>query len=73
MHGRLYLDTMHADYVNLIMRYLSIRWFDLEIGHTVATIRISRSFLWYGMNELMHVMQSWFLGTWIVILVIFLD
>ena len=45
MHGRLYLDTMHADHVNLIMRYLSIRWFDLEIGHTIMTIRISRSFL----------------------------
>ena len=38
-------------------------------GHTVITVRISRSFLWYAMNELMHVMQeqidamqSWSLG-----------
>ena len=45
MHGRLYLDTMRADCANLIMRYLSIRWSDLETGHTVVTVRISRSFL----------------------------
>ena len=58
MCGRFYLDTMHADRANLIMRYLSIRWFDLKTENTVATIRISRSFLWYEMNELMHVMQD---------------
>ena len=62
MHGRLYLDTMHADCANLIMWYLLIWWFDLETGHTVATVRISRSFLWYEMNEWMHVMQTWFWG-----------
>ena len=42
---------------NLIMRYLSIRWSNLETGHTIITVRISRSFLWYAMNELIHVMQ----------------
>ena len=62
MRGQLYLDTMHADRTNLIMRYLSIRRSDLETRHTVATVRISRSFSWYAMNELMHVIQSWFLG-----------
>ena len=45
MRGQLYLDTIHADRVNLIMRYLSIRWFDLETEHTVETVRISRLFL----------------------------
>ena len=55
MCGQLYLDTMHANRANLIMRYLLIRWSDLETEHTIATIRISRSFLWYAMNELMHV------------------
>ena len=45
MRGRLYLDAMHADRANLIMRYLSIRQSDLETGHTATTIRISRSFL----------------------------
>ena len=48
---------MHADCANLIMRYLSIRWFDLETRNTVATFRIRRLFLWYAMNELMLVMQ----------------
>ena len=57
MCGRLYLDTMHVDHANLIMRYLSIQWSDLETVNTVAIIRTSRSFLWYGMNELMHIMQ----------------
>ena len=57
MRGQLYLDTMHADCANLIMRYLSIRWSDLETRHTIMTVRISRSFLGYAMNELMHVMQ----------------
>ena len=54
----LYLDTIHVDYANLIMWYLLIWWSNLETGNTVATIRISRSFLWYVMNELMHVMQE---------------
>ena len=54
----LYLDTIHVDRANLIMWYLSIWWSDLETGNTIATIRISRSFLWYVMNELMHVMQE---------------
>ena len=57
MCGRLYLDTMHMDRVNLIVWYLLIWWFDLETGNTVATIRILRSFLGYAMNELMHTMQ----------------
>ena len=57
MCGRFYLDIMHVDRANLIMRYLSIRWSDLETRNTVVTARISRSFLWYAMNELMHVMQ----------------
>ena len=56
MCGRLYLDTIHVDRANLIMRYLSIRWSDLETGHTIAIVRTSRSFLWYAMNELMRVM-----------------
>ena len=58
MCGQPYLDTMHADCANLIMRYLSIRWSDLETEYTIATVRISRSFLWYAMNELKHVMQK---------------
>ena len=57
MCGRLYLDIMHVDHANLIMRYILIRWSDLETGHTTMTIRTSRSFLWYAMNELMHVIQ----------------
>ena len=57
MCGWIYLDTMHVDRANLIMCYLSIRWFDLKTRHSV-----SRSLLGYAMNELMHVMQSWFLG-----------
>ena len=57
MRGRLYLDTMHVNRANLIMRYLSIQWSDLETGHTVVIVKIWRSFLWYAMNELMHVMQ----------------
>ena len=62
MHGRLYLDTMHADHANLIMRYLLIWLCNLETGHTSVIVGISRSFSWYAMNKLMHVMQSWFLG-----------
>ena len=58
MCGRLYLDTMHVDCANLIMRYLLIRWSDLESRHTITIIRTSRSFLWYAMDELMHVMQG---------------
>ena len=58
MCGQLYLDTMHADRADLIIRYLSIWWSDLETKHTIATVRISRSFLWYAMNELMHVMPE---------------
>ena len=45
MHGRLYLDTMHADRANLIMQYLSIRQSNLGTKHTIVTIRILRSFL----------------------------
>ena len=58
MCGQFYLDTMHADRSNLILQYLSIQWSDLEAGNTVATVRISRSFLWYAMNELVHTMQE---------------
>ena len=58
MCGRFYLDTMHADRANLIMRYLSIRWSDSESGNSVATVRITRSFLWYAMNELKHTIQE---------------
>ena len=57
MCDRFYLDIMHVDCVNLIMGYISIQWSDLKTRNTVATVRISRSFLWYAMNELMHVMQ----------------
>ena len=58
MCGRFYLDTMHADRANLIMRYLLIRWSDSESGNSVATVKISRSFLWYAMNELIHTIQE---------------
>ena len=58
MCGRLYLNTMHVDCANLIIQYLSIWWFDLENEHTIATVTISRSFLWYAMNELMHVVPE---------------
>ena len=61
MRGRLYLDTMHANRANLIMRYILIQRSDLKTRHTIVIVRISRLFLWYAMNELMHVMQSWFL------------
>ena len=57
MHGWFHPNKMDADRVNLIMRYFSIRRSDLEIRHTVMTVRISRSFLCYSTNELMHVMQ----------------
>ena len=57
MCGRFYLDTMHVDHTNLIMRYLLIQWPNLKTGNTVATVRISRSFLWYVMNDMMHVIQ----------------
>ena len=57
MCGRPYQDTMHADRANLIMRYLSIQWSNLKTGNTVATVRISRSFLCYVMNDMMHVIQ----------------
>ena len=56
--------TMHVDREHFILWYLSIWRFDLGIGHAIATIRISRLFLWYAMNDLMHVMQLWFLGIW---------
>ena len=62
MRDRLYLDTMHVDRANLIMRYFSIWRSDLKTEHIVVTVRILRSFLWYAMNVLKHVMQSWFLG-----------
>ena len=58
MCGRPYLDTMHMDRANLIMQYLSIQWSNLKTRNIVATIRISRSFLWYAMNKMMHVMQE---------------
>ena len=45
MCGRPYLDTMHANRANLIMRYLSIQWSNLETKNTVVTVRILRSFL----------------------------
>ena len=64
---------MHANHENLIMWYLSIRQSNFGIGYTVAIVKISRSFLWYAINELMHVIQLWFLGIWMVILVIFQD
>ena len=57
MCGQPYLDTMHVEHGNLIMRYLLIQWSNLETRNTVVTIRTSRSFLWYAMNELMHVIQ----------------
>ena len=37
--------------------YLLIRWSDLKTENIVMTIRISRSFLWSVMIELMHVTQ----------------
>ena len=57
------LDTMYVDRADLIMRYLSIRWFDLETEHTLAIVRILRSFLWYAMNELKPAMLSLFSNT----------
>ena len=57
MRGWFHSNKIHVDRVNLIMRYLSIRRSNLELGHTVMTVRISRSFLCYAMNEFMHVMQ----------------
>ena len=57
MCGQPFLDTMHANHANLIMQYLSIRWSDLETGNTIMIVRMSKYFLWYAMNELMHVMQ----------------
>ena len=54
---------MHADHENLTLWYLSIWRFDLGTGHIVTIVRILRSFLWYEMNDLMHEMKIWFLGT----------
>ena len=62
MRGRFHPNKIHADRENLIMWFLLIWLSDLGIGHTVTTVKISRSFLWYAMNELMHVMQLWFFG-----------
>ena len=45
MCGWFHLNKMHVDRANLIMRYLLIQWSDLEIGHNVATVRISKLFL----------------------------
>ena len=56
MRGQFHLNKMHVYNANLIMRHLSIQRSNLELGHTVTTIRISKSFLCYEMNELMHVM-----------------
>jgi len=44
VYGRPYLDTMHADCADLIMRYFSIRWSDLETEHTIVTVRTSNHF-----------------------------
>ena len=55
---------MHANRENLILWYLSIWQSDLGIKRIVATIRISRSFLWNVMKDFMHEMQLWFLGIW---------
>ena len=62
MRGRFHPNKMHVDYENLVMWFLSIQLFDLGTRHTIMTVRISKSFLWYTMNELMHVMQLWFFG-----------
>jgi len=66
-------NKMHANCENLIIQYLSIRQSDSRIGHTVVIIRISRSFLWYAINDLIHVIQLLFLDIWMVILVIVQD
>ena len=42
MHGWFHPNKMYVDCANLIMRYLTIQRSDLEIQHTVATVRISR-------------------------------
>ena len=57
MRGWFHSNKMHADLENLILWYLSIRQSDSGIRHTVVIIKILKSFLWYAMNELMHVMQ----------------
>ena len=38
MCGRFYLDTIHVNHANLVMRYLSIRESDLIIGNTAVTL-----------------------------------
>ena len=53
-------NWMHADHENLILWYLSIWQSDLRTGHIFEIVRISRSFLWYEMNDLMHEIQLWF-------------
>ena len=53
---------MHAGRENLISWYLSIQQSNLRTRYTVTIVRISRSFLWNTMNDLMHEMQLWFLG-----------
>jgi len=42
MRDQLHLNKMHVDRAKLITWYLSIRWSDLEIGHTVRSVGISR-------------------------------
>ena len=44
MRGRLYLDTMHADHANLIMRYLSIRRSNLETGQSLRPLEPQNHF-----------------------------
>ena len=45
MCGRPYLDIMHVDHANLIMRNLSIQWSYLKTGNAVGIVRILGSFL----------------------------
>ena len=58
MCGRLYLDTMHVDRASWSCDIFQSDGPIWKPKNTVVTIRISRSFLWYAMKELMHVMQE---------------
>ena len=55
---------MHVDGEHLILWYLSIRRSNLGIRHIVTIVKVSRSFSWYAVNDLMYLIQLWFLGIW---------
>ena len=63
MRDRFHPIKMHVDCENLISWYFLIRRSDLEIVHTFATVKISRSFLMilYLVNVFTILTLEWFI------------